>query len=728
MVDTTGVAREAVRPNRAMPSLRGVRLADLEGTRGVFTGSTIDYRSPCTAGEHRTCRIVCQLSVWNDVLSDAYLELRKDPGRAGFLSLVTLEQAYPSAAEDRKLHRCATLVYWLLKTHRCVASVDVNLRSLGAHYALVFAALRVNPSIKHLKLGLWTYWSDHQEPRAIASCLQNIEELECRLFPDWPSQILSVLTILLRDATSCSLTSIKIPKLPLRNHDASALLEVLVTNKALKKLSMRGSDLTTAWIKYRHKFRRHLVNTGSLTALSVSDMVEMRKDVFKWLLECLRENRTLTHVTLQRIVVDEDSATVVAKILAENGVLRCFNMSEMRADSESRRVDFFDSWLPALTDNETLEEFTLPLSAWNEQLWKRFFGTLPTRRVTKKITIEITQDDYHSMPTVYGILEETPGVGRLVFFKRLNPLSSSDTMWNEPSQCHAWLFHNTRDVFSAILRQLPSLSHVTCAQLRISADLLDQATSATITSYVRTTHTLKKLCLGCFSLEAGADNAVGFWSDVIESLAANTSLTTVALKPRYITESAIQSLANVIKSSRNIHTVQIDFEESADADAFVRALSAGLAEMYVLLGIILSGYCDSRVPREWFTVRDTVRRNSCLVALAAEFVSGHRRDRYCAGALERVHSHPALLGQVAQLASVGDVDAAALVREALESIQGIHAFMRLAGVVKERVRCRPGTEAGGAQLDGLDDSCWRLVRRYLRLDDVVDIALLPSSS
>ncbi|XP_054925814.1 uncharacterized protein [Dermacentor andersoni] len=395
-------------------------------------------------------------------------------------------------------------------------------------------------------------------------------------------------------------------------------------------------------------------------------------------------------------------------------------MSEMRADSAARRVDFFDSWLPALTDNETLEEYTLPLSAWNQQLWKRFFDTLPTRRVTRKITIEITQDDYHSMPTVYGVLEETPGLGCLVFFKRLNPLSSSDTMWNEPSQCHAWLFHNTREVFSGILRQLPLLSHVTCAQFRISADLLDQATSATISSY--------RLCLAYFSLETGADNAVGFWSEVVESLAANTSLTTVALKPRYITESAIQSLANVLKSSRNIHTVQIDFEESADADAFVRALSAGLAETYVLLGIILSGYCDSRVPREWFAVRDTARRNSCLVALAAEFGSGHRRDRYCAGALERVHSHSALLGQVAQLSSVGYVDAAAMVREALESIQCIHAFMRLAGVVKERVRCRPGTEAGGAQLDGLDDHCWRLVRRYLRLDDVVESAPLPSSS
>ncbi|KAL1426083.1 hypothetical protein MTO96_018557 [Rhipicephalus appendiculatus] len=724
MAHAVVAARKALRP---MPDLRGVRLADVEGTKGTFTGGTVDYRSPCTAGERRTCRIVRQLSEWNDLLSDAYLELRKEPSPVGFLSLVTLEQAFPSAAEDHKLHRCATLVYWLLKTHRCVVSVDVNLRNLGAYYVLVFVALRGNPAVKTLKVGLWTYWSDHQDPRAIASCLENIEEIECRLFPDWPSQILSTLTTLLRTTSSSSLTSIKIPKLPLRNHEAGALLEALVANGALKKLSMRSSDLTMAWINYRHKFRRQLVGGGcSLTALSVSDLVEMRKEVFKWLLNCLQENRTITHVSLQRVVVDEDSAAVVTAILAENTVLRCFNMSEMRTDSEVRREDFLLSWLPALAGNETLEEFTLPMSACRGQLWMDFVAILPAKRATRKITIEITQDDYHTMPSMYQVLADSPEAGRLVFFKRLNPLSNADTVWNEPSQCHAWLFHSTREVFSEIMRQLPSLSHVTIAQFRMSTDLLDRTTSSAMSSYIRTTRSLKKLCLACFSLETGADNAMGFWSDVVESIAANATLTTLAVKPRYITARAIRSLANVLKSSRKIHTVHVDFEESTDADSFVQTLSAGLTETYVLLGVYLSGYCDSRVPREWFTVRDTVRRNSCLVALAAEFVSGLRCDRYCAGALERMHDHVALPERVAQLSSISEADASAMIREALRSIQGIHDFMRLAGVVKDRVQCVPAESR--LQLDSLDDNCWRRVRNFLRLDDVRETVPSQSSS
>ncbi|KAH7944713.1 hypothetical protein HPB51_028575 [Rhipicephalus microplus] len=719
-------AREALRQNGPVTVLHGVRLADIEGIKGTFTNATLDYRSPCTASERGTCHIVRQLSMWNELLSDAYLELRKEPDAVGFLSLVTLERAYPSIPEARKLHQCATLVYWLLTIHRCVVSVDVHLRNLGPHYVLIFAALRGNPAVKTLKLGLWTYRSDHQEPLAIANCLQNIEKLECRLFPDWPPHILSALTMLLGRTTSSSLSSLKTPKIPLRNHKGWLLLEALVTNSTLKELGMRGADFAMVWMSHRYKFRRQLIGGAcSLTTLSISDMAEMRKDVFKWLLGCLRENRTLTHVSLRRVAVDEDSAAVVTSILEENRVLRVFNMCEMRADTEGTGEGIFDSWLPALAANETLEEFTLPLNVWNPELWKQFADMLPSRSVTRRITIEFIQDDYRSLALTYGVLADTPDAGRMVCFKTLNLLSHSDTVWNEPAQCHVWLFQNTRDIFSGVLRQLPELGHVTIVQFRMSLDILDQPMSSMISSYIRATCTLKRLSVTCFSLEAGANNAVSFWSDVIESLAVNSSLTTLAMKPRCIKERAIGHLADVLKSSLNIHNVHIDLEESAHRDTFVRAMSAGVKENYVLMRVHLNNYCERRVRQEWFTIRDTVCRNSCLVQLAGEFVSGLRCDRYCAGALERMYRHVALPERVAQISSVSEVEASAMIREALKGMQGMHDFMRLAGVVKDRVKCGPATAPFLSQLDRLDDICWMRVRRYLRLDDVRDSGAQP---
>ncbi|KAH7944124.1 hypothetical protein HPB52_016340 [Rhipicephalus sanguineus] len=59
-----------------------------------------------------------------------------------------------------------------------------------------------------------------------------------------------------------------------------------------------------------------------------------------------------------------------------------------------------------------------------------------------------------------------------------------------------------------------------------------------------------------------------------------------------------------------------------------------------------------------------------------------------------------------------------MVRSRLRSVDGLHDFMRLTGVVKERVTCVPPVDDCGTQLQDLGNDCWRLLRRYLSFDDV----------
>ncbi|KAH7944104.1 hypothetical protein HPB52_015641 [Rhipicephalus sanguineus] len=87
--------------------------------------------------------------------------------------------------------------------------------------------------------------------------------------------------------------------------------------------------------------------------------------------------------------------------------------------------------------------------------------------------------------------------------------------------------------------------------------------------------------------------------------------------------------------------------------------------------------------------------------------------RRCASALETLSRHPALVAEL----TVTDAEAASLVRTRLSHIQDMHEFMRLAGVVKDRVTCEP-REGGGKQLHDLNEDCWRHVMRYLKLDDI----------
>ncbi|XP_075558174.1 uncharacterized protein LOC142590165 isoform X2 [Dermacentor variabilis] len=88
-----------------------------------------------------------------------------------------------------------------------------------------------------------------------------------------------------------------------------------------------------------------------------------------------------------------------------------------------------------------------------------------------------------------------------------------------------------------------------------------------------------------------------------------------------------------------------------------------------------------------------------------------------AAALDRVSRHPALMAELVEVLSIDEDEAARMVRQRFRSIEGLHEFMRLAGVVKQRVTCRP-REDGRAQLDDLNSECWCHVRRYLQLDDV----------
>ncbi|KAL1482667.1 hypothetical protein MTO96_014033, partial [Rhipicephalus appendiculatus] len=114
-----------------------------------------------------------------------------------------------------------------------------------------------------------------------------------------------------------------------------------------------------------------------------------------------------------------------------------------------------------------------------------------------------------------------------------------------------------------------------------------------------------------------------------------------------------------------------------------------------------------------------IRRNSGLVARAAQFVCGARNERCCAQSLEQGALHPSLPETIAQLSSVSEAKAAMMVQEAVDTLGDLHNFMRLSGVVRERVTCGKNHEAR-LYLDTLGDQGWRLVRRYLTLDDVRD--------
>ncbi|XP_037523608.2 uncharacterized protein LOC119400648 [Rhipicephalus sanguineus] len=266
------------------------------------------------------------------------------------------------------------------------------------------------------------------------------------------------------------------------------------------------------------------------------------------------------------------------------------------------------------------------------------------------------------------------------------------------------------------LQRLPSLNHFT--SLSIGLQEPDQRLFYSAANYFRATAVLRRLSL--FVGDAAEDAPSSCWTLLIESISANTSIADLWIYSSD-TFSYTGHLARTVTLSRCITRVSYSGKrEGWKPNGFVLPMSYAIGDNYNLLKVKLSCYprMDAEARRCWFTIRETTRRNSGLVERAAAFNQATQLDWYTATALEKVSRSSGLIRELAEKDGIAVSDVARMVRSRLRSVEGLHDFMRLTGVVKECVTCAPPVRSCGMQLQDLNDDCWRLVRRYLSFDDV----------
>ncbi|KAL1458777.1 hypothetical protein MTO96_043467 [Rhipicephalus appendiculatus] len=234
--------------------------------------------------------------------------------------------------------------------------------------------------------------------------------------------------------------------------------------------------------------------------------------------------------------------------------------------------------------------------------------------------------------------------------------------------------------------------------------------------FVSTTSTLQKLDLQLCktTLVTKSDH---FCRALSVALLRNRSITDLGLGLHVDPCKGVECVGRSVARSETIRKIRLRRPRSNPCLIFLRGFHSGNSENYTLCSATLESE-HSYEPWLWFDVRKMARRNSGYVARAAQFLKRTRCDTPCAAALDRVYRHPALVAELSTVLSISETDAVDAVREHFRSIEGMHEFMRLAGVVKARVTCQPRDD-GRAQLDALNEHCWAHVRRYLQLDDVV---------
>lgn len=697
----------------------GTDLANLDGARGSFTRASIDYRSACTATQDNTCQIVRHLPVWNEFLCRAHLELQETPGVHGQLSLSACQGVRTYRASRDEFEQAAALVYWLLKTHRCVAVLDIQGSTWNAHPAIVANALRDSPFVKSLTVSTFSLHI-HSGLSEVISTLTQLREFECTGEVRFQVQLAASLPLLLQRAKL--LASLRISSLRWKNRQtARDFFEALTAAPALNELSIHDSALAKLQCP---KMAMHVMSTIAPSVLTLQLSSRPSQDCLYMCLLGLSQNQSISEVRLVNLRLD-DAAGPIALVWRDNSVLSSFHML-------STQWDFADGYhnkcALALLRNETLEDITLPLHIWDDEMWALFFAALAQKPALRRVTIEVFFIEAGFMREVCDAIKASKVEDR-VFFRDVRsknlPLlidfwpiklegSRLSELYAEPD------LEVGRGRLSRLLQVLPSCGPVT--YLDVPADLycLEPTLMSALGDYIASTTTLRT-----FRVSAQFDRVMAelntppdwFWTIIAQALMENKSIRDLGLQPERISKEVANDLVNTVWASPNVCKVHFSTREKSVARAIVRGLSSGIAQDRRLIEVTLkdAGYQD--LDRDWFAIQDVVGRNCRMVARAAQYVTGAVCDRYRARALEAISGHPVLVEEVATLASVSVQAAAARVQQGLRSFESMHDFMRLAGVVQERVVCHPRKD-GRTQIDGLNEYSWAGVRRYLKLEDI----------
>ncbi|KAL1472894.1 hypothetical protein MTO96_022672 [Rhipicephalus appendiculatus] len=242
----------------------------MDSARSYFTGSRIEYRTPCTSSGDRLCHIFEDLPRWNEFFWQVGLELRElAPGE---LSLADVRDAFGMRAyvpyvTFETMHEAATLFYHLLTLHRCVVSVDLNEYVFAGYVQLVFYSLCASPSLRRLLL--WPPQMTPQTSYIIAAALPHLNHLReldvSRVTLD--QTVVEGLRVLLR--STVSLTTLFTGHVANEFQEAEVLLLGLQENTTIEKLLLCSCTVSPALSMRGILFFVYVSLTKTLRTLSM---------------------------------------------------------------------------------------------------------------------------------------------------------------------------------------------------------------------------------------------------------------------------------------------------------------------------------------------------------------------------------------------------------------------------------------------------------------------------
>lgn len=756
-MDVPSTSRGPSPPRGSRKRKRGGRKSEFATTAD---GAEEEYDRPCTwePGVNR-CWLVDDLDLWNPLLSTAFVELIEV--RWGELSLrgYAAKDLAPTPLE--RVLRVSLLIHLLLKIHRCVQRVEVDMVLTKLEEAVFWDAV-------HNCAGVRDHFEFHSQrmhffrpvfpgdavrwARSIATLkgLRSLTLVNMRLNKE-AAEILGrylaettdldtlnlsdieevggdgILTLLNYLASNLSVKSMELTREMLEDQAGEALGNVVRRHVALNKLEINGSTIAnpTAVLKAA-------VESPSLKTLVVNECRLSWQDIVFMGSALTRgppsrasvlggasaskpptsvlENLFFTRCRKEQNEEERDDILEFAFSRLISGGLRQLSLNDCRLTPAfggfASRILPHDSRLQHLY----IQNNDLDLSGIRVLL--KSLGVNTTLDV-----LGIDMRHHLDQFAVYSVITEHNLSSRLIFSWE-NPIGPEFVRGhNLCAMSSACLYFDGRvpvDI-QVVLDELRKCTRTKHAEIYCTVRSLSPVPTL-LASALKNMRHLRTLKL-CFP---ALENYV---VHVFVGLRENRSIQKLTLSNISFGSDAIEALAQLVQRNRTITVLSVQLQYSGiDNWLQLKAIRSRLKEVIMANRFITNltvGMADVSRASD-YQIKEALRRNMMLVTQAIRYIygaTGMTETR----AFDTLRHSASLKSTLSDYYHVEDVESDFLIGDARTRLAANYIFHT--GIVKSKVECYPRFGESGERIETIDSlypECLALVCRYLSLGDVAN--------
>ncbi|XP_072140287.1 uncharacterized protein [Dermacentor andersoni] len=690
----------------------------------------------CTRGQARFCHLQQHLRLFNKVLWNLGLQLREDArNQLGDVSVVTVSgvcKMFPHCTKCQSDQEAAiALLRCLFRVHRCIVSAELNYAVANA--GMLAEALESSPSLENLTV----FGVASDQPELFHEFAAKAYSLDCSgvfRFPQGYAHSLDSMKIPFHLMAQCGarLTSLDVAELHMSPFTSKKLVEALITNHTITDVTVGECVFASGpFDGSSQSFVDYLLKQNA-TLRKLTLRGPQFKNEVAWLqslAEAIAAMTTLQELDAQWLGTSRDCKRF-ATVVSRNRLLRCLTLRldamyhviyEQQWDEGVEAADD-RAWISSVKENDSLQKLDLDVSWSTIENCCLLLGALANKQRLQSVTLR-NLPDVDRLEEVCSVIRKrglVHNVSITVYYvEHMDTPTLSD--FPEVTAVTVYLPHSEdAAVVQRFFHRLVASNDI--SSLHVYVDLLDEIVYASLATYIKGASALKEIRLDIYvdiDDDGDDEHLAQSISDICTALCSNLSLTKITLEWSVnLRDEDCQALAGAVFSNGRLRELTLKLAADDNKAAFLRHLLPRFHQSYSLLRLVIP-FCLKPYANT-FAAQDIVRRNCSLVERATRFVLGDQ-DPYCACAVELVSEHPKLVDNVRRRAALSDEAAAmALIRRGLRSLRlaDVHEFMRLVGVVQERVVCY-AREDGVTQFDRLNHECWLHIRRYLIVADVV---------